>query len=530
MVQEPLGPFTVELLLTHPQLFGLTTASPLQRALCRVAQGLPLAELANDPDIVDALGGPDAIRALTENGWGQPKELIVLSGIRTGKSLFTAALAVYASQTCDFDSSPPLGPGEIPRVTVLSVKKDSAKVVLNHIIGRLQASPILSGLIEGEPSAEGVFLKHPSGRLVEICVVPIDRAGGSVVSRWSAGCIFDEGPRLQSEDDGVENYDHSRQAVLERLRPGAFLITVGSPWAPRGSIYNKVREFWGKPSEGLVVVKAPGPAMNKLWWTPKRVAQAKKNDPTVYRTDCLAEFADPEANLFVADLIEKCTRKGPYAPLPYKAVNEYSAAMDPATRGNSWPLIITTQEDQVKKVVFIEQWTGSRATPLNPDAVLKQIAQHCILGYKVDVVSTDQFGGDTMAALARRNGLTLQEVWINKEIRYAMFDKLYRMMLDGKIELPDHPQLRTDLLGVRKRVTNAGVDIVLPKTGDGRHCDMAFALALAVWRYLDDPVILGPKPGTKEYQDLQVAEERAKVLNGRKNDDGSETAWWERSP
>jgi hypothetical protein len=45
--------------------------------------------------------------------------------------------------------------------------------------------------------------------------------------------------------------------------------------------------------------------------------------------------------------------------------------------------------------------------------------------------------------------------------------------------LPDR-QFRRDLLSVRKRTTQVGSSIVLPKTGDGRHADFAPALALAL--------------------------------------------------
>jgi hypothetical protein len=421
-----------------------------------------------------------------------------------------------------------LGPGEIPRVSVVSLTKSHATVVLNHLIGRVQASPVLRGLIAGEPKYDSVFLTHPTGRLVEICVVPLDRAGGSVVARWSAGCIMDEAPRMQSEDDGVENYDEVRRAVFARLRPGAQLMSVGSPWAPRGSIYKRVLERFGAPGPDVVIMKASGPAMNKYWWTAERIAEVKRADPIIYRTDVLAEFADPEANLFTADLIDKCTRKDNQTLAPNKN-NEYRAAMDPATRGNSWPFIIATQEDGVKKVVLIKQWTGSRATPLNPEEVLKEMAV-IALPYGIEVVATDQFGGDTMAALARRHGLLMSEVWINKEVRYEIFDHLYRMMVERRIELPDDPALRSDLLSVRKRVTTAGVDIVLPRTGDGRHADTAFALALVMRYYYADPVVVGPKPGTDEYEKKALAEDRARIVNGRVDENGQEPTWWDTRP
>ena len=79
----------LETVLTSASGFGLSQASPLQRAICRIADGLPLADLADDPDVANAL----ACDASALPG-SLPPELYVLSGIRCGKSLLAAALAV----------------------------------------------------------------------------------------------------------------------------------------------------------------------------------------------------------------------------------------------------------------------------------------------------------------------------------------------------------------------------------------------------------------------------------------------------
>ena len=43
---------TLETKLCDPAFFGLTTASPLQRAICRVADGKALGGLAADPVVM----------------------------------------------------------------------------------------------------------------------------------------------------------------------------------------------------------------------------------------------------------------------------------------------------------------------------------------------------------------------------------------------------------------------------------------------------------------------------------------------
>ncbi|MDP9001757.1 MAG: hypothetical protein M3O46_16790, partial [Myxococcota bacterium] len=227
--------YTLERLLTHPSAFGLTSASPLQRAICRIADGLPLGKLADHVDVIAAIGNVSALPQ------ARPLELLILSGIRTGKSLLAAALAVRAALTCDLSQ---LRPGEPVRVSVVSLTTDLARVVFEHLCGTVTSKPMLRALVVGSPTADTVDLRHPSGHVVEVKVVAGARAGASLVARWSAGVIFDEAPRMNGEEDGVVNFDDARRAALGRLLTGAQLVSIGSPWAPRGPVYEAVQEHW----------------------------------------------------------------------------------------------------------------------------------------------------------------------------------------------------------------------------------------------------------------------------------------------
>src|SRR5438552_3658153 len=51
----------LERLLMSPAAFGLTTASSLQRAVCRIIDGLPLGELATCAEVRAAIGDVDAL-------------------------------------------------------------------------------------------------------------------------------------------------------------------------------------------------------------------------------------------------------------------------------------------------------------------------------------------------------------------------------------------------------------------------------------------------------------------------------------
>ena len=299
LVRDPLTT-SLEELLTSERGFGLTGATAVQRAICRIADGRELGELASHPDVEAALGCSPLLVPSTA-----PQMMGIFSGIRTGKSLLTSALALRASQTVDMSG---LSDGEIPRVSVLSLRRDLADVILDHIRGHIR-KPSLRWLLV-RTTSDTIVVRHPSGRPVEIQVVAGSRAGSSVVARWSAGVILDEAPRMVGSDEGIVNMDDVVHASLGRLLPGAQIVALGSPWAPFGPVFRMVTERHGRPGRDLVVLHCPANMMNPTWWSEERCAELADSDPVAYRTDVLAQFADSISGMFDSDLLDRCTRRG----------------------------------------------------------------------------------------------------------------------------------------------------------------------------------------------------------------------------
>ena len=521
---------SLEDLLTNPQGMGLKTATPAQRAICRIAEGRPLAELTKEPGIASMLGiTQEQLQDFKQDG--PPRELVLLSGIRTAKSLLAAAIAIRATQTCDISH---LRAGEIPRFSILSISKDLANVILQHLMGSLLSTPALSRLIydqdeakkwlkDGKPAGESVMLKHPSGKPVQVMCVAGRRAGASLVARWSIGVAFDEAPRMQGAQDATINLDDARAAVLGRLVPGAQLICLGSPWSPMGPVYNMYTEFHGKPTRELVLVKAPGPLLNPYWWTPERVERMKAADAQTYRTDVLAEFCDVEESL-LSSYLEAATRSSA-DDLPPNEGQEYVASMDPATRSNAWTLIIATRRGEKKQVAVARQWQGTPLSPLRPRDVLRDVRDICYR-YRIRWCYTDQFAADALQDLAENIGLELViEEW-NKTNKVSLFLELRAQMAQGLIELPPDPYLQKDLRLVKRRVTQSGVSIIFPQTTDKRHCDYAPALARAIARWISDVEVAPPTKADDNYGEYLEEQMLQRELD--QYEDKKTQAWWDR--
>lgn len=468
---------TTEALLTHPAAFGLTTATPGQRAVCRALDGLPLGELADDAEVQSIFGGEESTRALPTGA--PPREVHQLAAIRTAKTLGAAALAIRATQSVDVSGC---ARGDIVRFGVVSLKLENTRAFMSHLVANLQAKALLRPLVIGDPddlSLAGVVLRHPSGRPIEIVPVPLDRAGGSLTSVWLAGVFVDEEPRMIGAEDGVRNWDHARDASMGRLLPGAQFYGAGSPWAPFGPIYDRVQEYFGKPSPDLVIMRARGRVMNPHHWTPERCADLERTNPTAARTDEAADFADPETALITGTELDAVKRAAPLV-LPPEEGRIYFGAIDPATRRNAFTVVFGTADGTGEKrrtrIVLAKQWTpkGGR---LDPEDVFRQIAEMC-RPYRLASLATDQFSIDANTAIARRYGVALIEHVTTAETKLAMFEALRSAIARECFELCPDPVVRADLLSVRKRVTQAGVAIHFPTTSDGRHADYAPAVAL----------------------------------------------------
>jgi len=457
-----------EALLTSRDGFGISTATPVQRAACRIRDGLPLGELATNPDVIAALGGPEAVAALP---CSKPIEVCEVAAPRTAKTIRAVASALVATQTVDVSS---LGPGEIPRVAIVSLTKDVADVPFGVLIGTVIASPVLRPLLL-EHSKELAIFRHPSGKPIEVCNVAGARAGGSLIARWLAGAIFDEGTRMSGAEDGVVNLDDSRSAVLDRLLPGAQVQYIGSPWAPVGPVYEMVRDSWGKPSPELVVLRTTGPAGNPSHWTPEFCERLRRQDPNAYRVGVLGEFVDAVTGLMSPGAVQRNTRRAPLE-LPPEECGQCFAAIDPSEGGdgNGFSLVVVDRKAGRVRVVLAREWRNC-----GPEAALSEIAATC-KRYGVRSCRTDQYAGAANAAIARRFGLKLEIAPSTGASNVENYTNLATLAASDEIEFSPDATLQRDLLSIRKRATSGGWRIELPRTGDRRHADLAAALAGAV--------------------------------------------------
>ena len=497
----------LEALLTSTDAFGLDTATPLQRAICRVSDGVPLGDLWDDAGVKEGFG---AVRPPEL----APRILVILAAIRCAKSLIAAAKAFSIALTCDVSG---LKPGDELRIPVLSVDKDAAHQVFSHIVGTIQAKPALRQHMIGEPTADSIMIRHQTGRPVEIKVVAMAKYGSTLVGRWLPAVIFDEAPRLSGVEDGVKNLTEALDAIAGRIRPGGQILCIGSPYAPFGPVFDMYRDHFARPSDAVMVIRGTGPLLNPSWWTPERCAWTQKNSPRSYVTDVLGKFADSEDMLFSSVVVDAATRSGPEV-IAARPGHFYVASMDPAMRGNGWTLVVLGCDGLAENgeahyyVALSKQWRGSKAQPLRPDAVLRDIAK-TLRGYGLKEVWSDGHQIDSLKVIAEQEGLEIAEAGTTQDDVLARVENIRMLLETDRLELPPDRQLRADLLRVKRKVNQKTTTVSMPVTADGRHCDYVPSLGLCLAFPPPTPFVAG----AEKDEGLEAALAAVDARNDRSN-------------
>jgi hypothetical protein len=474
-----LANLTLERVFSQPGLMGVP-ASPLQTAIVRAAAGLPVAG-AIDRDTSAKHFGVE--RLPTE----RPRRVVLICGIRGGKSTMGVAAAIWACLTADLSSLPA---HEVARYAIIGPAVDAADATYKQLVGYLQSSPARSAVLARDPTESRVVVRRPDGRVVEIVVVAAHRGGLSVRNRWLIGLTLEEVASFGSEATGAAiSAEEILRAAETRLLPGCQAWLISSPFGPVGMLHALYQKYFGKPGTTLVV-HAPTRALNPSF-PQSRIDEIARDDPDTAAREYGAEWIDADSSYLPALLVDKAIRDAPLVRMG----TAFAAAMDPATRGNAWTLAVGWSEQEwipVEErvddfegnavavtrtrvtIAAVWQWVGSKKAPLSPRDVLRQMAS-LLSPFGVATVYSDQWSIDALADHGRAMGLDIVEHEGKIDAPYA---RLRAMLQNSLIELPPDPVMRQDLLSIRQRATANGIKVHLPLTSDGRHCDFAPAVAL----------------------------------------------------
>ncbi|MEI9414964.1 terminase large subunit domain-containing protein [Mesorhizobium sp. Cs1321R2N1] len=381
-------------------------------------------------------------------------------GRRGGKSFVMALIAVYLA--CFRQYRHHLQPGERATILVIAADRRQARTIMRYVRGLLTNIPILSTTVKNE-TAEAFELNNAV--TIEV---------GTASHRSTRGYTFaavlcDELAFWRTDDSAEPDY-----AILDAIRPGmatipgAMLLCASSPYARRGALWDAYRLNWAQEA-GPLVWRATTLEMNPS--VPRSVIdEAIRRDAASARAEYMAEFRTDMEMLLTRESVAACVSPG-VRERPPVARARYVAFVDPSGgSADSMTLAIAHAEGDDAVLDAVREVTP----PFSPEAVVSTFAA-LIRSYGIRSVTGDRYGGEFPRELFRRYGV---DYCLSDRTRSDLYLALVPAINSRRVDLLDLTRLESQLVGLERRTSRSGRDIV--DHSPGSHDDLANAVAGAV--------------------------------------------------
>ena len=387
------------------------------------------------------------------------RELWWIAGRRSEKTRTAAAMAVYLATVAAALNGlhSKLAPGERGVVSIIAVDRSQAKLALNYVVGMVEQSRVLSGMVERSDS-EGILFNN------RVSIEVHTNSYRAVRGRTLLACILDECAFYRSDNTATPDLETYRAAMPGLATTGGMMIGISSPYARKGLLYQKFRDHFGKDSDDILVIKGSSRTFNPTI-PESMVTDAMRDDPEAAKSEWLGEFRNDLEAFISREIVESLVRPSPLE-LPYNSKHRYSAFTDPAGGGqDEFTLSIAHMEGDD---VVIDLVRGLKGTPAAIVAEYSSI----LAGYKISKVHGDKYGGSWPADEYRKHGITYETSEKSKSDIYVDFLPICN---SGRIEIPDERSLIAQVCGLERRTSRSGKDSIdHPVNG---HDDRANAVA-----------------------------------------------------
>jgi len=370
------------------------------------------------------------------------RELWLLLGRRSGKSIIAALFAVWATCCRNYH----LAPGEVGIFMIIASDRKQSRVIKRYISGLLRAHPSLETLIASE-TADAIWLTN--GLCIEIHTCSFRSLRGYTC----IGAAVDEVAFWNSEDSANPDKD-----VLVALRAGmasvpeAMLIALTSVYARRGEVWRIYEKHFGKDTADILVVNAPTRVMNPTI-DERVIARAFDDDPVAAAAEYDGEFRRDVEVFLPLDAVEAVRMVGRFE-LPYQPKHRYVGFLDPAggTGTDSMTMAIA-HSDKGRAILDLER---EIRPPFSPEATVAEFAA-VFKSFKLTEATSDRYAGSWPTEAFRKVGITVTP---SERTRSEIYLAALPMIMSGQVELLDHPRLLKQLASLERRKGRQGKDSV----------------------------------------------------------------------
>jgi hypothetical protein len=279
--------------------------------------------------------------------------------------------------------------------------------------------------------------------------------------------------------------------VLNALRPAMAtfanhkLIKISTPYRKEGVLW---RDYKERAELDYLVWQLSSAEMNPRI-SPDFLEKERRRDEESYRREYLAQFTDHITGWIGFETLEQCVIKS-CTERPPVTDAIYAASVDPAFKGDDFALAIAHRlPDGTIILDYTATWTGTREAPLGYEWVCREIARILKL-YGQNALVGDQYCAAIIEQEFLKLGIRFQAVSFGSRTRLDLFGNLKHLLIQGKIQILDKPELLRQLRSLEEHKTNRG-DIEI-RSAYGVKDDLAVVVALAAFQL--SKIDVGPTP------------------------------------
>jgi hypothetical protein len=390
-------------------------------------------------------------------------------GRRSGKGRMAAVVAVFEATVNAPAHLAAVPSGERISIVVVATSQAQARIVHRYIRSFLEA-PALAPLVVRDVEDE---IELSSG----ISIVTLPCSGRSTRGQAVAVLVMDEAAWFIDSDGSPLAAEEIWQALAPATAqfPAGRVLVLSTPRWSSGWFADLCTRAASGAFPDMRAWHATTAEMNPR--IPSSfLAGERDKDPDAYRREYEAEFDSGIGAVFDADLLRAAVRPGPDVKPP-RSDATYVVAVDPAFTGDAFGLLVGHRDGDQVVVDLVRGWHGSRKTPVAIDPTLDEITA-ISEAYGRAAVVIDQFAAEAIRqGLADRGVTVLARPWSN-ETKIDAVAAVRRCLYAGALELPDHPTLLAELVGLEQHLLPSGRPRIA--AAGGGHDDYAMSLMALV--------------------------------------------------
>jgi hypothetical protein len=370
---------------------------------------------------------------------------------RSGKTLAMALVGLWhCLPRPEFDEF--LLPGEERQVVVVATNLKQARKLIKRAKTLIAMSPVLKAMVLDTTDLE-IRFRHG----VTFAAVPCNAAGDR---GDGASCLlFDE---FAHHFDGQPDAPRSAEQLFASLIPAVSqfgsLQTVVAGSTPSGDS-NKFAQLKDEIGEDADPARAY--FHGTTWEVNPRISEASLSNERrllgaeLFSQEYEASFLSGGGFFLQWDSIRECVEER--GALAYHSAHDWVVAIDPAFSADVFGVAVVgvDREDPSRLVVGdAVGWTGKRVGDsfeerrLNEDELLEEVARVCAR-FRTGTVVTDIHKAKEIRARMASYGIDVIEVPFSGEHRREVFAALRLRIDDGRIGLPNDPDLLRELRATR---------------------------------------------------------------------------------